>query len=476
MRDLKVKRSQKQHRWNLRPSSKTSSFNMAARRSLSLPYAVSAAGGMEEWNRATPEGAAIQRMVASMVAAESLEQTLADVRAILALGDRVRLWAYAYMRCLRDKSLDLFFATIRAMPDELIAVIYTPTVGEACQALGWLPMYARGCFLSVSQRGRLGDALEEYARAHLVLGEDGLYGCDCIVLTDGGRILGLGDLGAWGMGIPLGKLDLYTACGGIDPRRTIPMLLDAGVHDPAGNTAHIDVRHNLRYTGAPVERVTRLLADGSSSQLVNSAYHDGEVRARPRRHAVAKRRAIGAHATLVAATMPCVSPRWFWLGQCDCRAARELRAALWPACARAGVMLPATAVPRGAARRHELRWVARRARTSARCVVAEGSIDRHDSAAPLRLRAQFEDFNSADAFPILSAHRNDYLCFNDDVQGTATPPRAHLPLPRRWLGQPGHCDPPGHDRGRAARAHLPDQLEGARLDRADRSRRADDWR
>ena len=94
--------------------------------------------------------------------------------------------------------------------------------------------------------------------------------CDCIVFSDGGRILGLGDLGAWGMGIPMGKLDLYTVCGGLNPRRTIPVIIDAGCFDESRNTAHIVVRDHPLYTGEKKDRVTQLSAAGTA---VNSAYY-----------------------------------------------------------------------------------------------------------------------------------------------------------------------------------------------------------
>ena len=82
----------------------------------------------------------------------------------------------------------------------LLPVVYTPTVGEACQKFGLLPQYPRGCYISLSERGRVREVLEEYARAELPPGPAGRPQCDCIVFSDGGRILGLGDLAAWGMG------------------------------------------------------------------------------------------------------------------------------------------------------------------------------------------------------------------------------------------------------------------------------------
>ena len=84
----------------------------------------------------------------------------------------------------------------------LLPVVYTPTVGEACQKFGLLPQFSRGCYVSLSDRGRVREVLEEYARAELTRGPNGELQCDCIVFSDGGRILGLGDLAAWGVLLP----------------------------------------------------------------------------------------------------------------------------------------------------------------------------------------------------------------------------------------------------------------------------------
>merc|ERR1719238_2456023 len=132
---------------------------------------------------------------------------------------------------LQNKNLDTYYSVMMSEPSFLLPVMYTPTVGEVCQKYGELPFYRRGCYLSISDRGRLRQALQEYADAELPKDGDCKPLCDCIVFSDGGRILGLGDLGAWGMGIPIGKLDLYTVCGGVNPYRVIPVIMDVGCGD-----------------------------------------------------------------------------------------------------------------------------------------------------------------------------------------------------------------------------------------------------
>jgi len=162
-----------------------------------------------------------------------------------------------------------------AQPAELLPAVYTPSVGEACQKFGKLPLYRRGCYLSIADRGNFKKVLEEYAEAELQMAPNGQYLCDCIVFSDGGRILGLGDMGAWGMGIPIGKLDLYTVCAGVDPNRTIPVIIDAGCYGPDGNTDKLIVRDHALYTGLKQDRVTEKSAAGT---VINSAYFgDGNI-------------------------------------------------------------------------------------------------------------------------------------------------------------------------------------------------------
>jgi len=157
----------------------------------------------------------------------------------------------------------------------LLPVVYTPTVGEACQKFGKMPFYRRGCYLSIRDRGSFRQILEEYASSELSKDEHGRYLCDCVVFSDGGRILGLGDLGCWGMGIPIGKLDLYTVCAGVNPHRTVPVILDAGCSDASGNTDEVLVRDSKLYTGLKRARIT---SKSTAGTVINSAYYgDGNM-------------------------------------------------------------------------------------------------------------------------------------------------------------------------------------------------------
>jgi malate dehydrogenase (oxaloacetate-decarboxylating) len=128
---------------------------------------------------------------------------------------------HIYLRALQDRNETLFHHLLHQHIDEMLPVVYTPTVGQACQHFSEIYRRGRGLYLAYPDRDHI-DA---------VLGHRPYRDVAVIVVTDGERILGLGDLGADGMGIPIGKLSLYTACGGIHPARTLPVLLDAGTDD-----------------------------------------------------------------------------------------------------------------------------------------------------------------------------------------------------------------------------------------------------
>ena len=129
---------------------------------------------------------------------------------------------YAFLRDLQDTNETLFFAMLEQNLEELLPIVYTPTVGAGCAHFSGLFRRAHGLFLSIPHRERIRE----------ILANPLFDRTEVIVVTDGERILGLGDQGAGGMGIPIGKLALYTACGGIDPATTLPVLLDVGTDNP----------------------------------------------------------------------------------------------------------------------------------------------------------------------------------------------------------------------------------------------------
>ncbi len=144
---------------------------------------------------------------------EQIHRTLAAVR-----RKQDAIEKYIYLTNLQNRNEVLFYRMVVDHIDEMLPLIYTPTVGQACLEYGSIYRRPRGLFISLRERGRIAELLRQWPQETVRL----------IVVTDGERILGLGDLGALGMGIPIGKLSLYTACAGVHPSYTLPITIDVG--------------------------------------------------------------------------------------------------------------------------------------------------------------------------------------------------------------------------------------------------------
>ena len=157
------------------------------------------------------------------------------------------------LNALHDRNETLYFRVLCDNIDEMQPLVYTPTVGLACQKFGHIFQRPRGLFIGANDRGRIAQLLRNWP-----------YQAGIIVVTDGERILGLGDLGANGMGIPVGKLSLYTACAGVHPQLCLPVTIDVGCN----NSAMLD---DTFYVGLRQRRITGAAYDALIDEFISAA-------------------------------------------------------------------------------------------------------------------------------------------------------------------------------------------------------------
>jgi malate dehydrogenase (oxaloacetate-decarboxylating)(NADP+) len=180
---------------------------------------------------------------------EQVARTLENLRRLSSPLDK-----FVALNALHDRNEALFFRVLCDNIDEMQPLVYTPTVGLACQKFGLVFQRPRGMFIGANDRGRIAEVLRNWP-----------YKAGIIVVTDGERILGLGDLGANGMGIPVGKLSLYVACAGVNPQLCLPITIDVGTNNET-------LLNDPYYIGLRQRRITGAAYDDLIDEFITAAH------------------------------------------------------------------------------------------------------------------------------------------------------------------------------------------------------------
>lgn len=174
-------------------------------------------------------------------------------RVLMQLEKKTPIEQYITLIALQDRNETLFFKVVMSDPARFIPIVYDPTVAEACLTFGHIYRRPHGMYISIDEKGRVADVLRNWPVKDVRF----------ICVSTGGRILGLGDIGANGMGIPIGKLQLYTACAGVPPQGMLPVLLDIG-------TTNDDLRNDREYLGLRREPPSQDQLDALADEFVDA--------------------------------------------------------------------------------------------------------------------------------------------------------------------------------------------------------------